>query len=487
MMNNWNVDTVIALELISKKFKNQKIRQFGVEKLDECEDKELILYLLQVVQGLRYEESEKSPLTQFLIRRSLQNPILGVYFYWYVGTERNDKKFSIFAKVHLEFARQCLESEKGKVLLTQLQRQEKLIQELGEIAEKLKSNSKLSRPKKITFLKEMLQFQYKDLLEFQPLLLPLDPHVSVIGIKPENVYIFKSNLYPMKIVFREFDSHSFKFKENYKGNDKENEKENDKENEYGIIYKMGDDIRQDNLVMQLIILMEQLLKKENLDLKLTPYHVLPTSSEIGIVQFVKAKSLASILGEFDSLSNFFIKFHPDNNNDFGFEKDVMSNYIKSCAGYCIITYILGVGDRHLDNLMLTQDGKLIHIDFGYILGHDPKPFPPPMKLCKEMVDVMGGLKSEYYQEFKRLSAETFIALRRHSHLIVNLLMLMIDANIPDIDRSQTSIVKVHEKFSLHLNDEKAKKYISAVIDESVNALFPQVVETIHKWAQYWRS
>lgn len=46
--------------------------------------------------------------------------------------------------------------------------------------------------------------------------------------------------------------------------------------------------------------------------------------------------------------------------------------------------------RHLDNLLLTDDGRIFHVDFGFILGRDPKPFPPPMKLCKEMVEAMGG-------------------------------------------------------------------------------------------------
>ena len=200
-----------------------------------------------------------------------------------------------------------------------------------------------------------------------------------------------------------------------------------------MIFKKGDDLRQDQLCVQMISLMDKILKRENLDLKLTSYRVLATGSDTGLIEFVKSRALADILKEHEKLTTYIALHNPDPCGPSGCTVTAMTNFVKSCAGYSVVTYLLGVGDRHLDNLMLTTDGRLFHIDFGFIMGRDPKISPPSMKLCKEMVEAMG----EYFSEFKTYCCEAYNILRKSESvvLLLNLFSLMADANIPDINLS----------------------------------------------------
>ncbi|XP_067888737.1 phosphatidylinositol 3-kinase catalytic subunit type 3 isoform X2 [Heterodontus francisci] len=537
LLGKWKpMDVEDGLELLSSQFTNPTVRRYAVARLQQADDEDLLMYLLQLVQALKYEnfndikvglepnkrdssqtamsESMSSSLTgasemessqiitsplppvsppppvskakeatdgenleqdlcAFLISRACRNSTLANYLYWYVIVEcedqdtqqRDPKTHEMYLNVMRRFSQALLKGDKNvRVMRSLLAAQQTFVDRLVHLMKAVQRESG-NRKKKIERLQTLLADNEKvNLSEIEPIPLPLEPQVKIRGIIPEKATLFKSALMPAKLIFKTEDG-----------------------GKYPVIFKHGDDLRQDQLILQIISLMDKLLRKENLDLKLTPYKVLATSTKHGFMQFIQSVPVAEVLATEGSIQNFFRKHAPSEKGPSGISTEVMDTYVKSCAGYCVITYILGVGDRHLDNLLLTKTGKLFHIDFGYILGRDPKPLPPPMKLSKEMVEGMGGMQSEQYQEFRKQCYTAFLHLRRYSNLILNLFSLMVDANIPDIAlEPDKTVKKVQDKFRLDLSDEEAVHYMQSLIDESVGALFAAVVEQIHKFAQYWR-
>ncbi len=87
--------------------------------------------------------------------------------------------------------------------------------------------------------------------------------------------------------------------------------------EYSALFKLGDDLRQDQLILQIITLMDRILQQENLDLKLTPYRVLATSSRHGFVQFIDSTPIADILTSDGTIMNFFRKHAPSEAGPYG--------------------------------------------------------------------------------------------------------------------------------------------------------------------------
>ncbi|KAH7316525.1 kinase-like domain-containing protein [Stachybotrys elegans] len=484
VLGRWTeIDIDDALELLGPSFDNSAVRSYAVHRLRKADDQELLLYLLQLVQALKYEHistdsdhdsAQDSSLAKFLIQRAAKNFMLGNYFHWYLMVECDDHSpeqgidnRSIYRKVAYDFMLELVKQPDGTDNRKTLLRQAELVAILSKIAGEVKvSNESIS--KKVDRVKHFLADPKNELTNIDPpLALPLDPSIKITSIIPEQTTVFKSSLNPIKCTFKTSTG-----------------------NPYPIIFKLGDDLRQDQLVIQIITLMDQLLQKENLDLKLSPYKILATSTTAGASQFVQSQSLSSIVSKFKTNPALaYLKHHnPDDSQPLGVRQETLDTYVRSCAGYCVITYILGVGDRHLDNLLLSPDGHFFHADFGFILGRDPKPFAPAMKLSKEMVDCMGGINSEYYQQFRQYCFMAYTALRKSSNLILNLFSLMVDANIPDIRlEPDKAVLKVRERFHLELSEEEAILYFGRVIEDTLRAVAPVLIDKLHEWAQALRA
>jgi phosphatidylinositol 3-kinase len=507
LMTQWEpIDIEDALELLSQNFARfPGVRAFAVNRLESASDDEICLFLMQLVQALRYDKLAAAAPTQnngsiggmneaiselasFLIERASNNDVIGTYFYWYLIVETlapagssTHSDVDFYHRILKEFITKLEHMPNKETCLAHYKQQEEMVETCAKICSGLKV-SRLPRQKKIEKLRETLKEggENASLLQFSAMPLPLDPTTQFEGVHPD-ASIFNSAMNPIRLNLKMVP-----------------------ERPMSVMFKMGDDLRQDQLVVQLISLMDNLLKKENLDLKLTPYKVLATSRSLGMIELVPdSTNIADVLKKYEGdLLKYLKHYNPaqpksstsatsslkltEELDTYGVAPEALNNFVRSCAGYCVITYLLGIGDRHLDNLLITHDGRLFHIDFGFIMGRDPKPFPPPMKLCKEMVFGMGGHDSPHYVQFKNFACEAYNILRKSGNLILCLCSLMADSNLEDIE-GMRSILKLQEKFKLDLSDEEATAHLQNLINESVRAIVPSLMEKVHQWAKYWRN
>jgi phosphatidylinositol 3-kinase len=498
-----DIDTALALlgDEIGSSFSQQiclRIRSYAIRRFAIIASKqEIQLFMFQLVQALRYDhhtlsspfklaEQEESSTTMvsFLIQQSLKDLEIASSFFWHLQCEHDD----VFKHVSQELWRELGRTEQGKKIRDGIDIQFEFRNRLLDISNlvvastsgTLESLKDGIRGKSSTASSILGKLNLTNKLNFPQIggevieiSIPIDPTLSLIRIDEQKSFCIKSAKAPFVICCEVY---------NKRTNLNEIKR---------YMFKTGDDLRQDQLIIQLISLMDGLFKSYGLDLKLTPYRVLATSQSDGFVEFVPDSStLSSILASNNNdLLAYFRSLRPRAENQFGVDPSVLDTFARSCAGYCAITYILGIGDRHMDNLLITSDGRLFHVDFGYILGRDPKPFPPPMKLCREMVEAMGGTNSIYYRSFVSKCTQAFLIMRRHASLLISLLYLAADANLKDMREQDPTlaILKVQKRLMPEVSDEVAEQQMISLINESTSALFPVVMEKLHKWAIYWRN
>lgn len=254
-----------------------------------------------------------------------------------------------------------------------------------------------------------------------------------------------------------------------------------KENKtFGIMVKK-EDTRKEAIIMNIIKLMDYFLKKdENLDLNITTYNILPISNEYGYIEFVNNSfTLYSIREEENfSIQNFIMEKNPKITAE-----QLRDNFTKSCAAYCVITYLLGIGDRHLDNIMITDKAYIFNIDFGYVLGKDPKLLAPEFRITGEMIDAMGGIKSKYYNDFKNYCFMAYNCLRNHTNTFFVMLSLLynlkppIDNLILNKNYVKSEIIK---RFIPGEQYDEAAIHFKYKINNNSNTYSGNVIDYFHK-------
>ncbi|CAI5489475.1 unnamed protein product [Closterium sp. Naga37s-1] len=235
----------------------------------------------------------------------------------------------------------------------------------------------------------------------------------------------------------------------------------------GCIFKVGDDCRQDVLALQVIALLRDINKAVGLDLYLFPYGVLPTGYERGIIQVVPNTRSRNQMGDvtdgglFDIFQNEFGAI-----GSAGFER-ARHNFIVSSAAYAVASLLLQPKDRHNGNLLVDNDGRLVHIDFGFILETSPagnlRFESAQFKLSHEMTQILdpsGDLKSEPWRRFVGLCVKGYLAARRHQDAILNTVQLMLDSGLPCFSRGD-AVGNLRKRFHPEMGEREAASFMIA--------------------------
>ncbi|KAI5637162.1 phosphatidylinositol 3- and 4-kinase domain-containing protein [Phthorimaea operculella] len=478
-----------AMHLLLPCFPDAVVRETAATLMNEMPDDDLCRILPQLAQALRHETYETGPLAALLLARALSSPTVAHKLFWLlvhslpnvphapsqeflgINLEENSGEPSevdatVTAAWRYRLMLRALLAVCGEKLTNTLMRQQLLVKTLSEVAMSVKNAKEGQRQRALLVGGERLSA----MLRHAPAALPLALHRYVRDVDVKSCTYFASNTLPLKINFIGTDNALVP-----------------------AMFKVGDDLRQDSLVLQVIKIMDSLWLKAGLDLRIVTFQALPTSDKRGMIEIVsEAETLRVIQTEWGLTGSFKDKpiaewLAKHNPSELEYQR-ARDNFTASCAGYSVATYLLGICDRHNDNIMLKRSGHLFHIDFGKFLG-DAQMFGnfkrdrAPFVLTPDMVYVINGGErpTQRFQHFVELCCMAFNIVRAHHDHILDLFALMAMSGVQGVTSQAVNYVR-SALLPAATNAEAAAAF-ARLIHSSLKSKFTPINFFLHNLAQ----
>ena len=405
-LKKWaKIDYYDAVSLLDGRFPDTKVRKYAVDRLNDFPDSILEICLPMLCQCLFYENFLVNPLADFLIERSLKNQrLIGYQFIYYNRVNMKnplfEERLSAYSLMFLMMA--------GNKFVNNLFKEIKInyYMELTKSVYLDQTKEKKKTQKEFSFLKK---FFNKNILKNKRFRIPLDP--SLVSFK-----INKFDYSFIEFTSRESDLIPIFNK---------------------VILKKDSDYRQENFIVQILRIIDNLWLKNNLDLKLMTYKVFPIDLNMGYVEYIYSTNLYNIKnssGVGGTLDREIIIKHlrcissddASSSYELSFNEKT-DNFIKSLAGYCVVTCVLGVTNRITKNILIKNNGIFLHIDFHRILGNFKRTLGIKIERTKflltpEMANVYIFQQRE--MDFKKMCVKAFNILRHNASRLINLFFIM---------------------------------------------------------------
>ncbi|VDO50184.1 unnamed protein product [Brugia timori] len=368
-------------------------------------------------KALRFETFEDSSLAVYLLTLCAGDRRFAFELYWQLQQridQCQERSYSNRCSLLQQQILRLLDDEFG----IDIENQHRLLQALNVASCEMKEAGDASKMQ-LTLQRHLALLDAR-ILE-NNVRLPLLPSFLCTGISVSECSYFNSLTKPIKVTFKGLKS------------------------SFAILYKVGDDMRQDALVLQLVKVMNDIWLSQELDLRMVIFRCISFGNKSGTKSYFKGmvelvpdcrtlceiQSAVGATGVFkDDLLKKWLEMH--NPSEFQY-KIALENFHLSCAGWCVATYVLGIGDRHNDNILVTRTGHVFHIDFGKYMGdwqtavgfrRDRTPFIFTSDMAYVINEGSPQSATSRYQHFVDNCCKAFNLLRKKYSLLVNLMKMV---------------------------------------------------------------